>query len=256
LETVEDLGHFCGHKDDRNRGIIWRRVVLCCHAWGLYLTDKDTYELEAVERAITGNLILAGSSEIRRLTGFTKNEATGLLKSAISKIQSVDRRHNFILREPLTPEEWSVFTQFKTLPHDDSLLAFDHCRLTQQLAECLVAEKVIDESDIPKVLAQAEFVGLFAVYKMHNCKCLLTDNTVAVLKAYPNFNMPNVIDVKLFYDIKGITLMRPVFQCSCDFERFVDRTLWPLYHGNSMFGMPDWDVGLEIDQECKLVRIE
>jgi hypothetical protein len=187
-KAVADVGNFAGHAQERDKGIAWKGVKSITAVLD-YQVPRMRAQAKGIDFPNDRASLIAGAlgaldrvppATVKAELNVGKRRAKSALKSALGKIAFHDGR---IIRPSnhLTPLEDSVLWKYtSTITHS---VVFNDADLISQLGSVLRQNGLITEKDRPRLEAQRQFVGLYALEKMHLCKLVLGKNRTAQLLA-------------------------------------------------------------------------
>lgn len=184
-ETVQEIGDFVAHHDDRNKGITTLavrdfftvlRVKIPYLKKSFELTDlPPTFPnvLEAVARRVEGRII-------KRDTGLTRAKAHKMLPDLVAKLKDKPNG-NLTFHGHLSNKELRLIKCLSS--YIVSKPAFDHDRLYTEFIETLKSHGLITKEEIRTHSELKPIIGLYAITAMHNSIVKLNDGDDAQLYA-------------------------------------------------------------------------
>jgi hypothetical protein len=246
--AVRDVGDFCAHRDERDKGIVCDRVRDFCYSNAVVVGH---YDADILRKALAINLRLAGPLVLKKEFGLSYEWAKKTIREISGKIESASGSE-LTLNTPFTPLEESMFQTFKVIPIFAGL-AFDQDLLIKQFSECLAYEKVISNSEKVLIEDLGELVAAYAVSQMHLSKVIF-DERSAILRAGTSSRHPGKLVIQAHYKtIGGLQIIGNVFVTQCDV------TVWCPTHADGpkvftndsdipwMQPIQDWDVPLKLE---------
>lgn len=172
--TVEELGHFVAHYDERDRGITWKRAVdffthMEFQALRLFDPWKSTIppNKELMDRALRAGLRLTGPVSIREQTGLGFNAAKRLLETALPKIVIYKGDTLAVVKDNvLTDSETKVIKAIAG--NIISRPIFNASMVMEDLIKATIKNHILLSTEIYALRSQQEFVSAFVVTLMHN----------------------------------------------------------------------------------------
>lgn len=247
---VRDVADFDAHMDERDKGLTWQLGVAFCARQRLLPLGPDSHlpTLDDLIRAQEAMLTITQNSDPVAKIGMTHDQVAEHLKTAIGKLKSFDGRTE-TFKTPLTAKEkliYGSFRQMRSIP-----FAFTAFSLTEQLANFLITEGVLEPAKKSDFLKLQCRIGAFAISRMHLTKLKLGKVPgSATLAANTSSKHPGKLVVHLQYEPPGATNIVnvvPIYLSSCDAKDWVVDELLPVTNGRVEMaqGWPALDVNAE-----------
>jgi hypothetical protein len=185
--SVKELGHFLGHPDERNSGLVTDEAkdfffFLPFHIGEPYQLFLDDVSID-FPKIVTRNLNRISSAIIKAATGLKKIHAAAILETALRKF-SPTNGDRCGLRSPLTSQELSVLQC--TISNLVAKPAFTADELFRDFVFVLEKNNLILANEKPLLNGLKEPLTLFAVAAMHHTNLALNDGGTADLFARAN----------------------------------------------------------------------
>ncbi len=184
---IQEIGHFAAHFDERDRGLVWKRVVNFAINTEFQLRlNIDPWKTEyppdrpLMEAALPACLQLMGPADVRKRVGFGYDKAQRALARGIPKIDQVTA-NGLTVREEMTREERVVVeTALSFIVTPKPIRAET---MVCEIAAALLKNKLLLPDERQAFLAIGDYLSVFVIAMMHQTAILFPGRSSIKLEA-------------------------------------------------------------------------
>jgi hypothetical protein len=252
-ESVQEVGDFVAHHDERNKGIVTRTVrdwfaittfkmpngLRQDLSWNLLPSNFPSF-LSAMSRRLSHTVI-------KRDAGLSGAEAAKMI-SVINKKFAMNADGTLTVTNKHTPKEMKVMECF--MNYIPVLTAFTGDRLFDDFAGTLRSHALLEKSELRKFAELKPAVMLFAITVMHRCLVVLDDGAITQLEASPSasgISVNALVPVVNHGQPNEVRVASPIFTADLETEQYCDPSLLSNAHS--------WDFELEVTADVRLGRL-
>ena len=259
-KAVQDIGHFCAHKEDRDDGITWQAAATFCHVAAIM--RLALYDAETLKSALQLQLRIVGPGGTKKHFRLKYKEAKRMLNGICEKIKMANL-NTLELTSPFTTTEDHMFKTLKSL-FAIPTPAFSQEDLISGLINCLTKEHVLEPDEAREMWKLTELVAAFAISLMHQCVIDVGNGRTARLTAFPRSASSDVIVIKVLCPVPtgSARFAGTIFTSTCRAEDWFDTSLLPSDieaidgTGSRIQGIHSyWEMPLEMNDAGKLAPI-
>ncbi len=172
-ESVQEIGHFSAHRDERVSGISHTRannIQTSARLWQRQLSGVPP-TVDELREAGRANLNIMPNDRIRERLGISRQTAKQSFEKAVNKFRD---------RKPLRPREVEILKVFGL-----SMMwqfAFDDKTLSADFMDLLAIEGALSERERSVFAKIGMFVTLYALSIMHGARLKMADGAMAQLR--------------------------------------------------------------------------
>lgn len=220
--SVQEIGHFAAHRDERDTGISLNRVndiQISARLWQQQFDGKAP-SIDDLREAARANFNIMPEPRIRERLGISKQTAQQSFNKAIRRYEA---------RLPLKAREQEVLKVFGL-----SMMwqfALDDLTLCTDFADLLVTEGALVDSDRIKFESAYQFISLYALSIMHGARLRMADGQTTQLRlASSDSGMLRIkAQIPVTETPKPVTSSVPLFETSLSAADYCEADLLDLF---------------------------
>jgi hypothetical protein len=242
-----EIGDFVAHRDTREKALIsqvGQDVITSLDVWSLKRRGS-TPALPQLLLAANANLRLASDSQLKKLTGHSRQKVSKLLTKVMGELKANTEPHESEV-EVLT----NLGSFFIWRP------AFSANQLFDEFCEVLTQNKIIAKTDIAVLIYAKEFITLYALALIHGSSIVLNNGEKAKLFA-GYANKDKILEIKI--DIVFKELVKPIYAPICLFLTELPARIHcnaELIFDQDPVLVDHWNFLIEVGLNGKLVKLK
>ena len=226
--SVQDIGHFIAHKQERDSGLTWT------HASNVFLainahTDisiRKQIHLDDLRRGIIASCELDDATEVRRALGVGHNKIKKVTKRATIKIKAYDVEHN-VLQGQFDVLESDVLKRY--IGRFTAKSVFTQQRYIDNLSEYLLKMGLIKPEEKRLLYEQGDLIAAYIVAKMATSTIVYGGHEpIKLVAGYENTNGIDVLVVRANQRMADtyVNISFALFVTSCPVDSWCNRKVF------------------------------
>lgn len=184
-ETVKEIGDFVAHKTDRTRGTTTRELRNFITDLRFKYANWDSYVpmnqlpidfADIMQRSLNR----ADAQHLKGETGLVPATATKILPKILAQLKD-NNAGGLVLAKPSVDNELKLLSYLLTFSHIRP--AFTADRLYKEFVDTLLANELLEWSEVKAFAAAKPAISLFAIEHLHGSSVRLEDDSTVSLRA-------------------------------------------------------------------------